>query len=389
MNILYGFSNCSYRKYNELFQNASVMVLQQAQKYHSLMTRGLSENGQNVLCLSGLPINRDVTKSLYTVGGNDEENGVKYHYFGAINLPGLRQIFIFVKAFLYTLFKRNIDIAICDILNLSVLIGIFCACRLRKIPVVGIVTDVPGKLADPGDSISKCIDSFFMKRMGAYILLTQQMNSVVNIGNKPFVVIEGQVDSSMDQLPNYVTKKAVPKVLMYAGSIKKIYGIKKLTESFISANIPDWVLHVYGDGDFRDELIDICQNHPNIEYKGIKLNQEIVEAELEASMLVNPRPTDEEYVKYSFPSKNMEYLVSGTPVLTTRLPGIPDEYLDYIYVFDNETVDGMARTLATILPTDTDTLQKKGQLAKDFVLKKKNQKYQAEKVCKLLNELIK
>lgn len=387
MNILYGFSNCSYHKYNDLFKDASVMVLQQAQKYHSLMMRGLVENGVHVQAISGLPINRGVTHSLVVRGGADEECGVKYHYFGTVNLPGVRQLTIVLKTFFYTLFKRKVDVAVCDILNISVLIGMLMACRLRRLPILGIVTDVPGKLADNGRSPAKRIDGWLMSRMDGYVFLTEWMNPVVNPRHKPYVVIEGQVDSSMKGKDNERSAKESPRVLMYAGSIKKIYGIKTLTDAFVAAGHPDWQLHIYGDGDFRHELIELTHRHPNVKYRGIKLNDEIVAAEMTASLLVNPRPTNQEYVKYSFPSKNMEYMVSGTPVLTTRLPGMPDEYLEHVYLLEDETPEGMAQTLKAVLSLTADELHDKGMHAKEFVLEYKNQKTQASKVYNLLKTL--
>lgn len=387
MKILYGFSNCSYRKYNELFKDTSVMVLQQAQKYHSLMTRGLRENGIDVQCISGLPINRTADKSLYIKGGNDEENGVGYHYFSSVNLPAIRQLMILLKVFFYILTRRRIDAAVCDILNLSVLIGMIAACRLRRIPIVGIVTDVPGKLADTKNSIDKRIDAFVMKRMDGYVFLTRWMDDIVNVNHKPYVVIEGQVDSRMRQSLNRLEDKSNPRVLLYAGSIKKIYGIKKLTEAFLTADCPGWELQVYGDGDFKEELIEICRTHPNIKYIGIKPNDVIVEAELRAYLLVNPRPTDEEYVKYSFPSKNMEYMVSGTPVITTHLPGMPDDYIEHVYLFDDESAEGMAKVLREVLSQSDETLHQKGEQAKAFVLRNKNQECQAAKVLELIKSI--
>ena len=41
---------------------------------------------------------------------------------------------------------------------------------------------------------------------------------------------------------------------------------------------------------------------------------------------MNPRSADAEYTKYSFPSKTIEYLATGVPVVMNRLPGIPEEY---------------------------------------------------------------
>jgi len=56
---------------------------------------------------------------------------------------------------------------------------------------------------------------------------------------------------------------------------------------------------------------------------------------LKADVLVNPRENNEEYTKYSFPSKNIEYLASGNPVVAYMLDGMGDCYREYIYLLEN------------------------------------------------------
>ena len=64
MEILYVYGSCSSRKYKELFEHSNVMILQQAQKYHVLLTEGLKKCGIKTRCISGLPINRKYTKKM-------------------------------------------------------------------------------------------------------------------------------------------------------------------------------------------------------------------------------------------------------------------------------------------------------------------------------------
>ena len=52
------------------------------------------------------------------------------------------------------------------------------------------------------------------------------------------------------------------------------------------------------------------------------------------AVLVNPRPNNEEYTKYSFPSKDIEYLSSGKPTVAFLLDGMPKCYQDFLYVVD-------------------------------------------------------
>ena len=114
------------------------------------------------------------------------------------------------------------------------------------------------------------------------------------------------------------------------------------------------------------------------------LNTEIVKKEQEATLLVNPRPTGEEYVKYSFPSKTMEYMASGTPVLTTVLPGMPKEYHSYVYLLEDETADGITQKLKEVLANSDETLFRKGMEARKFVLEQKNNVIQASKILDML-----
>ena len=129
----------------------------------------------------------------------------------------------------------------------------------------------------------------------------------------------------------------------------------------------------------------MCDAHPNLEYRGVAPNEEIVAEELKATLLINPRPTTEEFTIYSFPSKNMEYMASGTPLLTTKLPGMPEDYYPYVYFFEEESIQGYVYALRKVLSQSSDMLYAKGVQAKKFVLQNKNYIVQAQRVLGLLD----
>ena len=114
------------------------------------------------------------------------------------------------------------------------------------------------------------------------------------------------------------------------------------------------------------------------------MNDIVIQAELEADLLINPRPTHEEFTRYSFPSKNMEYMATGTPVLTTDLPGMPEEYKQYVYLLKDETEDGVCQALIQIFKEPDKERSEKGKKAKRFVMEKKNNVRQAKKVVDLV-----
>ena len=258
---------------------------------------------------------------------------------------------------------------------------------------MGIVTDVPVFLAGMSkerisleNQIVMLINTFFMNRFNSYIFLTQYMSDLINKKLKPYVVIEGQVDIDMANTINEFCGKYEKKVCMYAGALKRIYGIKLLTDAFIAAGVDNTELHIYGSGDFEDELRKICIDNANIKYFGVVPNDIVVQEQLKATLLVNPRPTNEEYTKYSFPSKNMEYMVSGTPTLTSNLPGMPEEYQQYVYLIEDDTVEGITNTLRDVLSKTPEELHQKGMRARDFVLDNKNNVVQAGKIIEMINE---
>ena len=244
--------------------------------------------------------------------------------------------------------------------------------------------DLPDMLL--GSNLSKKISKYVISHCTDYVILTDAMNEHVNPQGRPYVVLEGHSDIFMREKPVSLDIKISPRICMYAGAISKLFGLPALIEGFLAASIENAELHLYGPTDFEEELKEICSRHPNVVYGGLLLNQEIVEKELEATLLVNPRPTNEEYVKYSFPSKNMEYMASGTPLLTTVLPGMPKEYYPYVYLLEEETSEGIAAALKDIFAKSDEELLQKGLAAKEFILNTKNNVVQAEKILEMLKQ---
>ena len=62
-----------------------------------------------------------------------------------------------------------------------------------------------------------------------------------------------------------------------------------------------------------------------IEFLGMLPRTDVLELQSKATILVNPRQPVGDFTKYSFPSKTIEYMASGTPLLMYKLPGIPEE----------------------------------------------------------------
>ena len=112
---------------------------------------------------------------------------------------------------------------------------------------------------------------------------------------------------------------------------------------------------------------------------------EIYKLQQKARLLVNPRSSKEEFTMYSFPSKTMEYMASGTPVIMCRLKCIPEEYNEHLYFFNNEDINSMAEDLKAICDLNDDVLISKGLSAAEFINSQKSSLIQVRKILNLLS----
>lgn len=124
----------------------------------------------------------------------------------------------------------------------------------------------------------------------------------------------------------------------------------------------------------------------NITYYGFANNDIVLKYQEESRILAIPRPLDEEFVKYSFPSKLIEYMQSGSAIITTKLPGIPSEYDRYLYFFDSPDIIDLKQGLERLIAQPELELDAKGLTARDFIIKNKNNVIQAKKIIELIKE---
>lgn len=384
MKVIYVSSLVSKNKMNYIINNSKKKPLQSVQKYHRLICEGLAQNDVKVKTLSAIPMSSQISNKKMWFEKKEEENGVLYKYIPFINIRIIRQIFLFIFSLL-SIMKECIcnkkdKVFICDMLNTTIATTALSVCKLFRVKCIAIVTDLPKDIGGKY-SVSKKVNQFCQSKYDAYILVTEYMNDVVNKDKKrPYIVIEGLTDVYLIDDKSY--NKYSNKVCMYAGGLYEKYGVKALIEAILLIEIDDLELHLYGSGELEDYIKNI--NNKKIVYKGVATNDKIIEEERKVTLLINPRFTGEDYTKYSFPSKNIEYMSSGTPVLTTRLAGIPEEYYKYIYCFEGENIEDYANKITKILHKDNEELTTKGEKAKEFVLKNKNNIVQTKEIIKWL-----
>lgn len=381
MKVLY-LSALPEKAFNELLKKGNILS-QAAQKFNKLYIKGF--------CLNNCDV--DVLFFHNTISESDEEkyNNQKIRFLTCKsdgnkirrNFARVQYINKVVKN--YKQEEPN-GIVVVDAL-MPYAKSLVKRAKKFKLNTVSIVTDLPddiSKLKTLKQRLRNCLARkiFYgqFKHIDYLIFLSNGMSD--KIQHKKAVVFNGICDFELKNITE-TAQKFDKKIIVYTGEIRQMYGVHNLVEAFLSLKRDDAELWLYGNGiDFYPELKEKIEQNENVKYMGIKPNDEIVEIQKKATLVVNPRLTIGcgDYIKYSFPSKNIEYMVSGTPLITTRLPAITEEYNDKLFFFDDESVAGMAETLNRCLNTSQDELQQKGQSTKDFVLNKLNNKTIAKEI---------
>jgi len=213
---------------------------------------------------------------------------------------------------------------------------------------------------------SRFVDSF--------VLLTEQMKEVLDVGERPYVVVEGMVNTN--EIENLVAEKnergTVLKSIVYTGTLNKKFGVVNLVKAFHAINDSNIILQICGRGDSENIIREYATKDKRIQLLGQLSNEEAVNLQRNATILVNPRQNNEEFTKYSFPSKNMEYLLSGKPVIAYKLDGIPNEYEDYFFYVEDNSLESLSTKIVEVLNLSNEQRNEFGKQAKEFVIKKKN-----------------
>jgi len=207
----------------------------------------------------------------------------------------------------------------------------------------------------------------------SFVFLTEAMKNLFD--PKPFTVMEGFLPTCQFDYNN----TRIPKSVLYTGSLNRAYGFGTLLEAFSSIPDLDAQLWICGVGDMEEAVKNAAREDSRIQFKGFLPKSEVAALQTQCDVLVNPRTDEGEYTKYSFPSKTMEYLLSGSKVVMYRLPGIGDEYYRFIRTVDQPGPGAMAKVLQDAW-ADEDFYISQSQKQVDWIRQEKDAKTMVAKL---------
>lgn len=373
-------------------------------KFQENLAKGLEQNGCdlsiiNISRIRGYP---DYPKAIFRKQCRTVGNCISTIDVGFINLPIVNYLsqLVTVYATLRKEIKKKDSRVVLMTFNSNLhtcipmlLTKVLCTKSVILCNVVGDIHGAYGltnhKIGIKGNLVRvlEKFQDYLGKKFDTFVFLTDYMARAMGVEHKPYVVLEGLYTLDGNKLPPVQNEDKQEKVVFYAGSLREEYGIEHLLRAFSMIKDNDYRLWLAGSGNSEPLIKTYIERDPRIAFLGVITPQEVEERQKSATVLISPRTSDHEFVKYSFPSKTMECLASGKPYIAHRLPCDPSEYGDYIQYADNDSDEALRDKIIEICELTKSERNEIGQRSRAFILREKNPKVMCERILPLLEKL--
>ena len=224
-------------------------------------------------------------------------------------------------------------------------------------------------------------------RFRCFIFLTEYMKEKIRTEN--YTIVEGIIPEGyiVENIDKTAKDKNSEFTIAYTGRLDKLFQIDLLVEAVRNIKNYKVKLKLCGHGDLVPQIKRVCLSDIRIEYLGFLNKDDLADLQQNVDILINTRSPEDEYTKYSFPSKTMEYLASGTPVLMYKLPGIPEEYDKYLNYVNGPAAEDIQNSIEKLIEELINgRASNKARDAREYVAQFKNYKAQGKKVLDLLKK---
>jgi glycosyltransferase involved in cell wall biosynthesis len=241
--------------------------------------------------------------------------------------------------------------------NLSVPPGLFTLLGARVIgaTLVGSLNDinVPGHTVP--DTVFTRLD-FHLHRaliplLDGHVAIADSIMRDFAPG-RSYVRLEGgitpEILSRTRPLPLVDDAPGHPFTAVAAGRLNEANGISVMLEALELMRGANVRLIIVGDGPLRQSVIAAAARDPRLDYRGLLSFEEVLEVYNQADVLLNVRLTRAMNTKYFFPSKVMEYLATGRPVISTCTGHASHEFGAFCYLLEDETPAGLSAMLRRV-----------------------------------------
>lgn len=358
-------------------------------------TTGQMFDAIGVISLSGFPKQKDIIyrEMNFSHGGESKDVLVGFLNLRYINkIVGKKSLVKSTKAWAKQYKEDEVHIFVYEMRSA-------CLAAARKVKEIIprtkihlIVPDLPQYMDLHMNHIKRILKEIDWKKIRRYfsyvddfILYAQPMADFLKIENRPYIVMEGSIN--LNEI-NEIRDESADNdkyVVMYSGSIQAGFKIENLLKAFeyLGDNYELWIT---GGGNAKDTVQSYANKDSRIKYFGyLPTRQDLKRLQSKATMFVNMRDPAEMASSYCFPSKIFEYMLTGKPVLSCKLKGIPGNYFNYLVEIKSIEPIDIANAIEKTASLSSEERNEIGYKSRDFIIKEKNNVVQAKHIVDFIN----
>lgn len=330
------------------------------------------------------------------------QGGLTQRTFMILNVPVLKQVSIAFSVFKAVVSAgisakvthRGLELLVANTLT-YVSAPALVASATVSVANTGLIMDVPLDSHRRSRSPIRRADARaqlqLIKRFQKLIAITRAIYLDFGRGGQRSIVIEGGVrgpEPASETMARSTEQggeqpKRSSGTILFTGTLNEVSGIELAIQAMRMITDDSLLLRIYGAGPLQQYVQEAHRTMPNVEYCGLQPHDTVRAAQRRASLLISPRLADSFVTKYTFPSKVLEYLSSGTPTLANRLPGIPDDY-ERLLNYAEPNAQSWASAIEDICQDAGGKYEEKARRALTIVSSEKSWDNRAERLCRFL-----
>jgi glycosyltransferase involved in cell wall biosynthesis len=174
--------------------------------------------------------------------------------------------------------------------------------------------------------------------------------------------------------------------ILYSGAMTQHGGVDLLVRAFQKLPNPQAELWLCGKGHSPVVARFAVADH-RIRLCGLVTEERLRGYCQDAAVFANPRPAALACNKKNFPSKVLEYMSYGRPIISTWTVGLSPEYRDVLVVVEKETPECFAAAIERVLSWESGELCAMRQKIRSFLLTRL-WSFQARRLIQWLSEIM-
>lgn len=270
-----------------------------------------------------------------------------------------------------------------DALNYSLVKEAYKLHKKKGYKIIGICTDNPNNISFVSKSYTKNLMKYATNFDG-YIVLTDGINQIYNLHDKPYLKIDGVSEEVLIGEQNFVEGNYI----YFGGSLMEEYGVYSLIDAFLRLKLKDVKLVICGHHLQKEKLFEKIKDNDSIIYLGPVSYYDNLALEKNALLSVNPRPINPKIDDYSIPSKTLECLSVKCLNVTVENTLLKERYEDVIIWPKSSSEEDLAEAINKALNLSKEEKDQIVENGYKKVMSRTSQKVIGEEIRSFLSKFL-